>query len=227
MVRSLVVSLVLMGALALVVTGCGGGGSSGSSGFVAAPTVILTANTEWVDAGTPVTLTWSSVGADRVESTFSASSLQGSATVTPSVDTTYTITVHGPGGASTASVKVIVYPKNDIRGTWYSTDGLKQRVIMPTKVVFAQKNGLGDWEEYDNLIAKPEGAYYFDFSTPGIFEYGFMVQWYGTWTTAPQAQYGISPDGELQCRGRYNNQYVNPIDGSHWPDWTLIGYHKR
>jgi len=73
------------------------------------PTVTLTANPTSTEPGGNVTLTWSSTHAGAVASSnFGAAGVSGSKTVNPVINTTYTITVSGPGGEATASVTVTV-----------------------------------------------------------------------------------------------------------------------
>jgi hypothetical protein len=73
------------------------------------PTVTLTAEPSEIEIGQSSTLTWRTEHATSVNATgFSPFQLNGSAGVTPSESTTYTIAAVGPGGATLASVTVLV-----------------------------------------------------------------------------------------------------------------------
>lgn len=75
-----------------------------------APTVKLVADKTKVTAGKPVVLTWTSANADYcVMQWVNTQATQGSATVTPMVTTTYTITAYGRDGqTATDTVTVTV-----------------------------------------------------------------------------------------------------------------------
>src|SRR6266702_84482 len=78
----------------------------------ASPSVALSASPASVQAGQPVTLTWSSTNATSVtlEPSVARVAAQGSTTVRPSQSTTYTVTATGPGGSAHASAQVIITP---------------------------------------------------------------------------------------------------------------------
>jgi hypothetical protein len=104
---------LIVAAIALLigvfVTGCGGDSSSASTG--SGTSVKLTPAATTITAGQSTALTWSSIGAlSLVSSSFGASGVSGSMTVSPTVTTTYTITVAGPSGNQTASTTVTVIP---------------------------------------------------------------------------------------------------------------------
>src|SRR6266704_2661410 len=78
----------------------------------ASPSVALSASPASVQAGQPVTLTWSSTNATSVtlEPSVARVAAQGSTTVRPSQSTTYTVTATGPGGSAHASAQVMITP---------------------------------------------------------------------------------------------------------------------
>jgi len=78
----------------------------------APPSVALSASPASVQAGQPVTLTWSSTNATSVtlEPSVGRVAAQGSTTVRPSQSTTYTVTATGAGGSAHASAQVIITP---------------------------------------------------------------------------------------------------------------------
>jgi hypothetical protein len=78
----------------------------------APPSVALTTSSASVQAGQPVTLTWSSTDATSLtlEPSVGHVAPQGSTTVRPSQSTTYTITATGPGGTVHASAQVTIIP---------------------------------------------------------------------------------------------------------------------
>jgi len=78
----------------------------------ASPSVALSASPASVQAGQPVTLTWSATNATSItlEPSVGRIAAQGSKTVTPSQSTTYTVTATGPGGSAHASAPVTITP---------------------------------------------------------------------------------------------------------------------
>src|SRR6266852_2405183 len=78
----------------------------------APPSVALSASSASVQAGQPVTLTWSSTNATSVtlEPSVGRVAAQGSTTVRPSQSTTYTAAATGAGGSAHASAQVIITP---------------------------------------------------------------------------------------------------------------------
>ena len=78
----------------------------------ASPSVALSASSASVQAGQPVTLTWSSTNATSVtlEPSVARVAAQGSTTVRPSQSTTYTVTATGEGGSAHASAQAIITP---------------------------------------------------------------------------------------------------------------------
>jgi len=78
----------------------------------ASPSVALSASPASVQAGQPVTLTWSATNATSItlEPSVGRVAAQGSKTVTPSQSTTYTVTATGPGGSAHASAQVTITP---------------------------------------------------------------------------------------------------------------------
>lgn len=77
-----------------------------------APTVTLSASPTAVNAGSAVTLSWTSTNATSVwiDQGIGNVSLNGSRSIAPSQTTTYTITATGTGGTVTSSATVQVYP---------------------------------------------------------------------------------------------------------------------
>ncbi len=75
-----------------------------------APTVSISANPVIIQAGQSTTLTWSTTHAESVtiDQGIGNVAANGSTTVAPTQDTTYTIVATGPGGTATASVAVSV-----------------------------------------------------------------------------------------------------------------------
>src|SRR6266567_2869113 len=78
----------------------------------ASPSVALSASAASVQAGQPVTLTWSSKNATSItfEPSVGGVATQGSTAVRPSQSTTYTVTATGPGGSAHASAQVTIAP---------------------------------------------------------------------------------------------------------------------
>ena len=78
----------------------------------ASPSVALSASPTSVQAGQPVTLTWSSTNATSItlEPLVGPVATQGSTKVRPSQSTTYTVTATGPGGSAHASAQVVITP---------------------------------------------------------------------------------------------------------------------
>jgi peptidoglycan-associated lipoprotein len=76
----------------------------------ARPTVTLQASSTFIQKGESATLTWSSTNATSLVVAPSVGSVapEGSAKVTPSDSTTYTITATGPGGTADASIRITV-----------------------------------------------------------------------------------------------------------------------
>ena len=76
------------------------------------PVATLSASESSIVVGSPVTLTWSSTNATSASLAPSIGGVAttGSMTLNPSVTTTYTLTVSGPGGTAQATVTVTVMP---------------------------------------------------------------------------------------------------------------------
>ena len=74
------------------------------------PAVVINADPEIIDAGSPVTLSWSSSDATTctIDNGIGSVELNGSRVVFPSDNITYTITADGDGGIVTASASVTV-----------------------------------------------------------------------------------------------------------------------
>ena len=96
--------------------GCGGGSLKGSNPAPAptpsnpAPTAQMTAAPASVNAGQPVTLTWSTTNATSVtiDNGVGTVAASGSTTVKPSSSVTYTLTATGSGGTVTTTAAVTV-----------------------------------------------------------------------------------------------------------------------
>lgn len=104
----------------------GAGGEASASATVTvedeqepeAPTVEIDADPETITEGAASTLTWSSENADSCTGDWgSATAVDGSEVVSPSVTTTYTIECTGEGGTVDASVTVTVNPDEPEMGT--------------------------------------------------------------------------------------------------------------
>jgi len=78
--------------------------------IVALPAVDISANPVTILTGESSTLTWTSTHADTcaIEPAIGSVALNGSTTVSPTENTTYTITATGPGGTATAGVTVTI-----------------------------------------------------------------------------------------------------------------------
>lgn len=78
----------------------------------ARPTVTLQASSTFIQKGESATLNWSSTNATTLTLTPAVGSVapEGSAKVTPSDSTTYTITATGPGGSAEQNVRITVSP---------------------------------------------------------------------------------------------------------------------
>ena len=76
------------------------------------PTVQISASPETIHPGDRATLTWDSTYADscRIEPEVGVVDSSGSVSVTPMATTSYTITATGPGGTSTATVRITLAP---------------------------------------------------------------------------------------------------------------------
>jgi hypothetical protein len=100
------------------ITATGPGGTSTSSVIVAVtypvPVITISAKPEVITIGESSTLTWSSQYADSctMEPDIGSVDVNGSATVSPTGTTTYTITASNPGETATASITVTVIPFN-------------------------------------------------------------------------------------------------------------------
>jgi hypothetical protein len=96
----------------ITATGHGGTVTSSTSVTVTnpAPTATISANPQSIQAGQSATLTWNSTNANTavIDNGIGSVAASGSMTVSPAADTTYTITVTGPGGTASASVLVSV-----------------------------------------------------------------------------------------------------------------------
>ncbi len=75
-----------------------------------APISSLAATPAIIKAGQPATLNWSSQNADKcsIEPGIGAVQPQGSITVTPAAETSYTINCSGPGGTTSSSARVAI-----------------------------------------------------------------------------------------------------------------------
>lgn len=89
-------------------TGCGENGTATPPPV--APTVVLTASANSITEGESVTLSWATNNATSVSSTWGSTLFDGTASVSPTADTTYTITATGPGGTRSQSVTITVTP---------------------------------------------------------------------------------------------------------------------
>jgi hypothetical protein len=75
------------------------------------PTVSISASPNTILPGQSTTLTWSTTGADKVAiDGIGSVDASGSQEITPDSTASYEVTVTGPGGTQSASVKVIVTP---------------------------------------------------------------------------------------------------------------------
>ena len=105
---------VLFGLVAFVLMANGGapGAAAQLAPPPASPSVALSASPSSVQAGQPVTLTWSSTNATSIilEPSVGPLAPQGSRTVHPTQSTTYTLTATGPGGSAHANAQVTITP---------------------------------------------------------------------------------------------------------------------
>jgi len=98
--------------LAILVTGCGGGGTHLST--TAEPTITLSASPSSISAGASSTLTSTATNATTVTitgsdgSSYNLTATGGTQAVTPTTTTTYTATAVGDGGKNTATATVTV-----------------------------------------------------------------------------------------------------------------------
>ena len=94
---------LILGAILISSVGCGGLG-------IPTTTVQLGATPPTIASGQSTTLAWTSVNASAVvSSNFGATTTSGTKSVSPTVTTTYTITVQSPlGDTSSASTTVTV-----------------------------------------------------------------------------------------------------------------------
>jgi len=94
----------------IMVTGPGGTATTGVTVNVThpVPAVSISADPGTIFAGESSTLTWTSTNADTcvIEPGIGSVALNGTATVSPTETTTYTITATGPGGTATDSVTI-------------------------------------------------------------------------------------------------------------------------
>ena len=91
------------------------------------PTVTLNASSTNIQQGSSTTLSWSSSNATSVSSSnFGATTVSGSAVVSPTSSTTFTITVSGPGGTATATRPITINVSQSISlspsDSFYSTN---------------------------------------------------------------------------------------------------------
>jgi hypothetical protein len=106
------VSVSPMATTTYILTAIGPGGSNSTSVKVtvekAPPTVSFSATPEFIPPGGSATLTWTTKEATSVsiDQGVGAVDLNGSLTVSPTVETIYTFTAIGPGGTATASATI-------------------------------------------------------------------------------------------------------------------------
>ncbi|MEK6713650.1 MAG: hypothetical protein AABY41_05605, partial [Nitrospirota bacterium] len=85
----------------------------GAAPIAPPPTVTLTASPAAITVGESAALTWSSTNADSCTASggwTGSKTVAGTANVTPSLTTTYTLACAGPGGSASASAEVTVNP---------------------------------------------------------------------------------------------------------------------
>jgi RHS repeat-associated protein len=95
------------------ITATGPGGTAQASATVTvftAPSVTISAGSASIPLGSSTTLNWSTTDAQgvHIDQGIGSVPLQGTATVSPTVTTTYTLTAAGPGGTAGAKVTVLV-----------------------------------------------------------------------------------------------------------------------
>ena len=148
------------------ITISGPGGSASGNVVITVyqvPTVEITADPSEIVQGQTATLTWSSTDAviASIDSGIGSVGLNGSYTLYPSVTTTYSITVTGPGGTATGSVNVVVIeppivtisadPQEIYRGEstvlFWNTCNVSEVII---------DNGIGSVDLNGSFVVTPE-----------------------------------------------------------------------
>ena len=133
-----------------------------------APTLLLSANPPYIAPGGSSTLTWSSTNATSCSGVgFSPLGVSGSASVSPSVSTTYSIACTGSGGSTTRSWPVIVSPAPTFSWNQSLPVTFNDPAIVPfggtetRALVFMDGSlyaGIGDWEDPQLENAQTPGA---------------------------------------------------------------------
>ena len=172
------------------ITATGPGGTVTSSASVTvtypAPTVTISVNPQTITAGQSTTLTWSSTNASTavIDQGIGNVGASGSTTVSPSGDTTYTITVTGPGGTASASASVTVAPPPaSVSGT--VTDASTSQPVAGATVTATGSNGT--WSAQTGST----GGYEIDNITPGTVTFTFSKDGYEQNSTSDTLSQGL------------------------------------
>ncbi len=126
------------------------------------PSVTLTANPPTINPGQSTTLSWASTYADAVESsTFGAAALTGTTVVSPSVTTTYSITVVQGNKKATTSATVTVDSSAKFVGaiSWFRSDATAQyppdSLPYNTPMCLTLVSGSNSYTAYHNGVPWP------------------------------------------------------------------------
>jgi hypothetical protein len=133
-----------------------------------APTLLLSANPASIAPGASSTLSWTSTNATSCTGTnFSPSGVSGSVSVSPTVNTTYSITCTGSGGSTTRTGPVVVNPLPSISWNQSLPVTFNDPAIVPFGgtearfLIFLDGSlyaGIGDWEDPDLENSQTPGA---------------------------------------------------------------------
>src|SRR5208283_1659143 len=188
-----------------------------------APTLTFSANPPSVAPGASSTLSWSSTNATSCRGVgFSPSGVSGSASVSPTVSTTYSITCTGSGGSTTRSEPVIVNPAPGFSWNQSLPVAFNNPAIVPfggtetRALVFMDGSlyaGIGDWEDPQLENAQTPGAQVLRLDSPTsswVEDQDFNQVMRGQ-TTNKNYQ-AVSVLGTAHFDHDYSNNPIAPVD---------------
>ena len=106
---------------------------AGSGLYGRAPEATLTVEPERIIAGETAILTWTSTGADTAWLQPGPGKVEpnGRLEIRPDRDTSYSLTVQGDGGETTASARVFVMPSDPLGGAGRNNGGVQSADLLP------------------------------------------------------------------------------------------------
>jgi hypothetical protein len=157
-----------------------------------APAIVeFAASPATISQGQGTTLSWTVIGADTLTIDAGVGAVTGtSVVVSPTADTTYTLTAEGPGGAATATASVTVLPAADVTWTWIAgSDATDQAGTYGTRGVAAAGNVPGardggcTWRDSSGDLWLFGGAYWTGPSSSSAHMFNDLWKFDGTrWT---------------------------------------------